>query len=111
MIVQWYEGRDAESTNIRLPDIGGSTTTINSTSEIPVDPDGQPRESGEDSTTPDIEILGATAFEYLLASDDTIEIFALRIGECSGLLGATMEVTTLENTGEIETINPKRWTS
>jgi hypothetical protein len=27
------------------------------------------------------------------------------------LLGATMEVTTLGNPGEIETINPKRWTS
>jgi len=46
-----------------------------------------------------------------LASDETIETFALGIGECSGLLGATIEVTTLENPGEIETINPKRWTS
>jgi len=57
MIVQWYEGRDDESTNVRLPDIGWSTPTINSTSEIPVDPDGKPRESGEDSPTPDIETL------------------------------------------------------
>ena len=111
MIVQWYEGRYDESTNVRLPDIGGSTPTINTTSEIPADPDGKPRESGEDSPTPDIEILGATAFDDLLASDETIETFALRIGECSGLLGATMEVTTLEDPGEIETINPKRWTS
>jgi hypothetical protein len=110
-IVQWYEGRYDESTNVRLPDIGGSTPTINSTSEIPIDPPGKPKESGEDSPTPDIEILGATAFDDLLASDETIESFALRIGECSGLLGATMEVTTLENPGEIETINPKRWTS
>jgi hypothetical protein len=111
MIVQWYEGRDDESTNVRLPDIGGSTPTINTTSEIPVDRDGKPRESGEDSPTPDIEILGATAFDDLLASDETIETFALRIAQCSGLLGATMEVTTLEEPGEIETINPKRWTS
>jgi len=111
MIVQWYEGRYDKSTKVRLPDIGGSTPTINTTSEIPVDPDGNPRESGEDSPTPDIEILGATAFDDLLASDETIETFALRIGECSGLLGATMEVTTLEDPGEIETINPKRWTS
>ena len=94
MIVQWYEGQYDESTNVRLPDIGGSTPTINTTSEIPVDPDGKPRESGEDSPTPDIEILGATACDDLLASDETIETFALRIGECSGLLGATMEVTT-----------------
>jgi len=78
---------------------------------MPVDPNRKPRESGEDSPTPDIEILGATAFDDLLASDKTIETFALRIGECSGLLGATMEVTTLEDPGEIETINPKCWTS
>jgi len=76
-----------------------------------VDPNGKPRESGEDIPTPDIEILGATTFNDLLASVETIETFALRIGECSGLLGATMEVTTLEDPGEIENINPKRWTS
>jgi len=111
MIVQWYEGRYDESTNVWLPDIGGSMPTINSTTEIPVDPNGKPREGGEDSPTPDIEILGETAFDDLLASDETIETFALRIGECSGLLGAVMEVTTLEDPGEIETINPKRWTS
>jgi hypothetical protein len=69
---------------------------INSMLEIPVDPDGKPRESNEDSPTPDIKILGATAINDLLPSDVTIEIFALRIGQCSGLLGATMEVTTLE---------------
>jgi len=110
MIGQWYEGRDDESTNVRMPDIGRSMPMINSTSEIPADPDGNPRESSDDSPTPNIEILGATAFDDRLASDETIEIFALRIGECSGL-GGTMEVTTLENPGEIETINPKRWTS
>jgi len=111
MIVQWSEGQYDVSTNVQLPDIGGSTPTINSMSEIPVDPDGKPRESGEESHTPDIEILGATAFDDLLASDETIETFGLRIGECSALLGATMEVTTLEDPGEIETIKPKRWTS
>jgi len=79
--------------------------------EISVDPDGKPTESGEDSPTRDIEILRATAFDDLLASYGTIEIFALRIGECSGLLGATMEVTTLDNPGEIDTSDPKHWTS
>ena len=57
MIVQWYEGRYDKSTNVQLPDIGLSTPTINSMSEIPVDRDGKPRESCEDSPTPDIEIL------------------------------------------------------
>jgi len=51
--------------------------TINLTSEIPVDPDGKPRESSEDSPTSDIEILRATAFKDFLASDETIETFAL----------------------------------
>jgi hypothetical protein len=69
MIVQWYEGQYDESTNVRMPDIGGSTPTINLTSEIPVDPNGKPRKAGEDSPTPDIEILGATTFDDLLASD------------------------------------------
>ena len=111
MTVQWYEGWYDEITNVQLPEIGGSVPTINPTSEIAVDPNGKRTESGEDSPTPDIEILGATAFDDLSASDETIETFALRSGECSGLLGATMEVTTLEDPGEIETMNPKRWTS
>ena len=109
--MDWYEDRDDESTNVPLPNIGVSMLTINSTSQIPVNPDGKPRESGEDSPTPDIEILGATAFDNLLGSDETIETFPLQIGDCSGLLGATMEVTTLKDPGEIETINPKSWTS
>jgi len=111
IIVQWYEGWYDESTKVRLLDIVGSKPMINSTSQIPVDPNGKPTYSGEDSPTPDIEIFGANAFDDLSASDETIETFALRIGECSGLLGATMEATTLEDPGEIETINPKRWTS
>jgi hypothetical protein len=80
-------------------------------SEIPVDPDGNPRESGEDIPTRDIEILGPTSFDDVLASNQTIDSFALRIGECSGLLAATMEITTWEKPGEIDTINPKRWMS
>jgi len=111
MIVQWYKGRDDESTNVRLPDIGGSTLKITATSQISVDRYGKPRKSGEDSPNPDIEILGATAFDDLLASVETIERFALRIAECSGLLGATMEVTTFEDPGEIGIINPIGWTS
>jgi hypothetical protein len=77
MIGQWYEGQYDESPNVWLPDIGGSTPTINSTSEIPVDPNGKPRESGENSPTPDIQKLGATPFDDLLASYKTIVTFAL----------------------------------
>jgi hypothetical protein len=45
IIVQWYEGRYDESINVQLPDIGGSTLTITLMLVIPVDSDGQPRES------------------------------------------------------------------
>ena len=76
-----------------------------------MDPDGKPKQSGENSSNPDIEIRGATAFDDLLASDETIETFALPIGACCGLPGGTMEVMTLDDVGVIETINRKRWTS
>jgi len=61
-------------------------------------------ERDEDTPAPDIELLGATAFDDLLAGEEVVVAFALRIGECTGLLGATMEITTLS--GE----KPRRWT-
>jgi hypothetical protein len=105
--VQWPEGRDDESTNLQLADVGGSMATSNLMSEIPVDPDGKPRETSEDSYTPDIEIVRVTALNDLLARDDTIQIFMLHIWKCTGLLGPTMKVTTWEDQCEIETIDPK----
>jgi len=110
MLVQWYYGQDNGSCKVRLQGIGGSTPAINSMFEIPVDGDGKQRECGEDSPTPYIEILRATALDDLLARDETIKIFMLQIGECSGLLGATTKVTTLEDAVGIESINPKCWT-
>jgi len=65
MIVQVYEGQDDESTKVQWPHIGGSTSMFNLMSEMPVDPDGKPRKSGEDSPTQDMEILGATGFDHL----------------------------------------------
>jgi hypothetical protein len=44
LIVQRYKRRDNECAQVRQPDIDRSTLTINWTSEIPVDPDGKPRE-------------------------------------------------------------------
>ena len=43
---------------------------------------------------PDIQILGATAFEDLLASEQVVRTFFLRVGECTGLLGASVEGIT-----------------
>ena len=75
-----------------------------------MDPDRIPMVSGEDSSTADIEILGATTWDDLLACDENIETLTLPIGECSVQLGPTIKVTTFDNPGEIETINPKCWT-
>jgi hypothetical protein len=48
---------------------------------------------GEDTPLPslDIQILGATAFDNLLASDEVAETSFLRLGDCAGMLGATGE--------------------
>jgi hypothetical protein len=51
---------------------------------------------------PDIQTLGATAFDDLLASDEVVAAFALRIGECTGLLGATLEDITLDSPGNTD---------
>ena len=43
---------------------------------------------------PDIQILRATAFDYLLSSEQVVGTFFLRVGDCPGLLGATVEGIT-----------------
>jgi len=43
---------------------------------------------------PDIQTLGATAFDDLLASEQVVGTFFLRVGDCTGLLGATVEGIT-----------------
>jgi len=48
---------------------------------------------------PSIQTLGATAFDDLLASDEVVAAFALRIRECTGLLGAALEGITLDSPG------------
>jgi len=55
-------------------------------------------ERGEGNTNvdppPDIQQLGATGFDHLLASEEAVEAFAIRLGECQGLLGASLEGIT-----------------
>jgi len=55
-------------------------------------------ERGEGNTNvdppPDIQLLGATAFDHLLASEEVVEALAIRLGECQGLLGASLEGIT-----------------
>jgi len=49
--------------------------------------------------SPDIQTLGATAFDDLPGSHDVVATFALRSGECTRLLGATLEDITLGSQG------------
>jgi len=43
---------------------------------------------------PDIQILGASAFDNRLASEQVVGTFFLSVGDCTGLLGATVEGIT-----------------
>jgi len=58
----------------------------------------------KETPAPDIQLLVATAFDHLLAGEEIVEGFALRIGECTCLLVATTVITKLS--GE----KPRRWT-
>jgi len=67
-------------------------------------PSGMPRECtwimateeacSEGGCTSSIQILGSTDIEDLLASEQVVWSFMLRVGDCTGLLGATMEGIT-----------------
>jgi len=48
---------------------------------------------------PDIQAFVATTFDDLLVSDEVLVVFAPSIGQCTGLLGATLECITLDSTG------------
>ena len=61
-------------------------------------------ERGEDTPAPDIQLHGATTFGNLLASNEVAEAFALQIGECTSLLGATAGTTVLAGQKQ------RRWT-
>jgi hypothetical protein len=55
-------------------------------------------ELGEGNTKvdlpPDIQLLGATAFDQPLASEQVVEAFAIQLGECYGLQEASLEGIT-----------------
>jgi hypothetical protein len=67
-------------------------------------------ERGEENTNdeppPDIQLLGATAFGHLLASEEMVEAFAIRLGVCQGLLGASLEGIT-EGEGNPRMLNAR----
>jgi len=43
---------------------------------------------------PDVQLLGATAFDTLLASEQVVMTVFLKVGDCTGLLGATVAGNT-----------------
>jgi len=43
---------------------------------------------------PDIQTLGATACDNLLPSEQVVVTFFLKVADCTGLLGATVECIT-----------------
>jgi hypothetical protein len=51
-------------------------------------------ESTNDEPPSDIQLLGATAFGHLFASEEVVEAFAIRLGDCQGFLGASLEGIT-----------------
>jgi len=65
-------------------------------------------EHGEENTNheppPDIQVLGATAFGHLLASEEVVEAFTIQLGECHWLLGASLEGIT-ESEGNPRMLN------
>jgi hypothetical protein len=73
--------------------------------KIAVEPAAPPRESGKYSPTADSEPLRAISLDHLLALHMTIVTFTIQILEFSGLPGVTMEVTTLEHSALIQTVN------
>jgi hypothetical protein len=109
--LQWFRARNPEiDWNLRpltaLPSPNGPQPAgiLIGEDKPPAEAHEKLPERDQDTPAPYIELLGATAFEDLLAGEEVVEAFALRIGECTGLLGATMEITTLS--GE----KPRRWT-
>jgi len=61
---------------------------------VPGSTDGEEECSEGGSGLSDIQILRASAFDHPLASKQDVGTFFLRVGDCTGLLGATMEAIT-----------------
>jgi len=59
---------------------------------------------------PDIQLLGATTFGHLLDSEEVVKAFAIRLGECQGLLGASLGASLggiIEGEGNLKMLNAR----
>jgi len=61
-----------------------------------------------DEPPPDSQLLGATTFDHLLASEEVVEAFAIRLGECQRLLWASLEGLT-KGEGYPRMLNARTW--
>jgi hypothetical protein len=91
-------------TALRSPNGPQPADILGGENKPPLDAHEKLPQRGEGTPAPDIQLLGATTFGNLLASDEVVEAFALQIGECTGLLRANAGTTTLA--GE----KRRRWT-
>jgi hypothetical protein len=107
----WFRARIPEIvwnlrrlTALRSPNSPQAADKLSGEDKPPPEAHEKLSERDEDRPAPDVELLGATSFDDLLAGEEVVEAFALRIRECAGLMGATLEITALS--GE----KPRRWT-
>jgi len=98
----WFRARNPEIdwnlcwlTALRSPNGPQAADILSGEDKPPPEEHKKLQERDEDTPAPDNELLGATAFDDLLAGEEVVEAFALQIGECTGLLGATMEITAI----------------
>jgi hypothetical protein len=106
----WFRARNPEIdwnlrrlTALRSPNGPQAAYILSGGDKPPPDAHQKLPQRDEDTPAPGMALLGTTACDDHLAGEEVVEAFALRIGECTGLLGATIEITTLS--GE----KPRRW--
>jgi hypothetical protein len=94
--VNWQRGR-----LLALQTLGGAEVVAVDRVDLQQCPGNIPRSTAREEawsegggSIPDIQMLGATAFDDLLASEQVVGTFFLTVADCTGLLRATMEGIT-----------------
>jgi len=105
----WFQKRNPDIdwahrrlTSLQSPSVSGVEVMTPMTMAVASKVSDAENKNGNDQLLgrgPDIQTLGSTAFDDLLASYEVVAAFALRIGECTGLLGATLADITLDSPG------------
>ena len=99
--IDWTEGR---LTALRKPN-GPQRAKIPESDHASPLPERSERNTNVDPP-PDIQLLGATAFDLFSASEVVVEAFAIQLEKCQGLLGASLEGIT-EGEGNPRMLYPR----